>query len=68
MSGLVTDEPCQLFCSDANETVIVPWGEYAADGTPCNVGSRDVCISGICRVGLVIFLIRIEILCVEGGL
>ncbi|XP_063908818.1 A disintegrin and metalloproteinase with thrombospondin motifs 7 isoform X2 [Zophobas morio] len=43
------DEPCQLYCSDANETVIVPWGEYAVDGTPCNVGSRDVCISGICR-------------------
>ncbi|XP_008201118.2 A disintegrin and metalloproteinase with thrombospondin motifs 7 isoform X1 [Tribolium castaneum] len=43
------EEPCQLFCSDANETVIVPWGEFAADGTPCNVGARDVCISGICR-------------------
>lgn len=48
---IVSDEPCQLYCSDANETVIVPWGSYAADGTPCNVGSRDICISGICRVG-----------------
>ncbi|KAG5873731.1 hypothetical protein JTB14_035545 [Gonioctena quinquepunctata] len=45
-------EPCQLYCSDANETVIVPWGDYAKDGTPCSVVSRDVCISGICkRVG-----------------
>lgn len=43
------DKPCQLYCSDANETVIVPWGEYAADGTPCSVVSRDVCISGICK-------------------
>ncbi|KAF7274067.1 hypothetical protein GWI33_013249 [Rhynchophorus ferrugineus] len=45
-------DPCQLYCSDANETIIVPWGDYAADGTPCNVVFRDVCISGICkRVG-----------------
>ncbi|CAG9857813.1 unnamed protein product [Phyllotreta striolata] len=45
-------EPCQLYCSDANETVIVPWGEYAKDGTPCSIVSRDICISGICkRVG-----------------
>ncbi|KAH1005898.1 hypothetical protein HUJ04_006801 [Dendroctonus ponderosae] len=42
-------DPCQLYCSDANETIIVPWGDYAADGTPCNVVSRDVCISGICK-------------------
>ncbi|XP_050293147.1 A disintegrin and metalloproteinase with thrombospondin motifs 7-like [Anthonomus grandis grandis] len=42
-------EPCQLYCSDVNETLIVPWGDYAADGTPCNVVSRDVCISGICK-------------------
>ncbi|XP_049821025.1 A disintegrin and metalloproteinase with thrombospondin motifs 7 isoform X2 [Aethina tumida] len=43
------DQPCQLYCSDAKETVIVPWGPYAADGTPCNIVSRDVCISGICK-------------------
>ncbi|KRT86067.1 hypothetical protein AMK59_1874, partial [Oryctes borbonicus] len=42
------DEPCELYCSDVNDTIIVPWG-LALDGTPCNVGSRDVCISGICR-------------------
>ncbi|CAH1118874.1 unnamed protein product [Phaedon cochleariae] len=42
-------DPCQLYCSDANETVIVPWGDYAKDGTPCSVVSRDVCISGICK-------------------
>ncbi|XP_056632965.1 A disintegrin and metalloproteinase with thrombospondin motifs 7 isoform X1 [Diorhabda sublineata] len=42
-------EPCQLYCSDANETVIVPWGDYAKDGTPCSVVSRDVCIAGICK-------------------
>ncbi|XP_018575979.1 A disintegrin and metalloproteinase with thrombospondin motifs 7-like [Anoplophora glabripennis] len=45
----VVGEPCQLYCSDANETVIVPWGDYAIDGTPCSVVSRDICISGICK-------------------
>ncbi|KAJ8938422.1 hypothetical protein NQ318_011861 [Aromia moschata] len=46
---MFSGEPCQLYCSDANETVIVPWGDYAVDGTPCSVVSRDVCISGICK-------------------
>lgn len=43
------DEPCELYCSDINDTMIIPWGEHALDGTSCNVGTRDVCISGICR-------------------
>ncbi|XP_015187266.1 PREDICTED: A disintegrin and metalloproteinase with thrombospondin motifs 7-like isoform X2 [Polistes dominula] len=42
-------EPCKLYCTDIEESVIVPWGEAALDGTPCNVGSRDMCIAGICR-------------------
>ncbi|KAI4488514.1 hypothetical protein M0802_011554 [Mischocyttarus mexicanus] len=42
-------EPCELYCTDIEESVIVPWGEAALDGTPCNVGSRDMCIAGICR-------------------
>ncbi|XP_033219978.1 A disintegrin and metalloproteinase with thrombospondin motifs 7-like isoform X2 [Belonocnema kinseyi] len=42
-------EPCELYCTDTEERVIVPWGEAALDGTPCNVGSRDMCIAGICR-------------------
>ncbi|XP_047365765.1 A disintegrin and metalloproteinase with thrombospondin motifs 7 isoform X2 [Vespa velutina] len=42
-------EPCELYCTDIDESVIVPWGEAALDGTPCNVGSRDMCIAGICR-------------------
>ncbi|XP_076178913.1 A disintegrin and metalloproteinase with thrombospondin motifs 7 isoform X3 [Ptiloglossa arizonensis] len=42
-------EPCELYCTDTEESVIVPWGEAALDGTPCNVGTRDMCISGICR-------------------
>ncbi|XP_077275521.1 A disintegrin and metalloproteinase with thrombospondin motifs 7 isoform X1 [Temnothorax americanus] len=42
-------EPCELYCTDTDESVIVPWGEAALDGTPCNVGTRDICIAGICR-------------------
>lgn len=45
-----TGEPCELYCTDTEESVIVPWGEAALDGTPCNVGTRDMCIAGICRV------------------
>ncbi|KAJ1530655.1 hypothetical protein ONE63_005527 [Megalurothrips usitatus] len=42
-------EPCELFCSDSDDTLIVPWGGAAADGTPCNVGRRDMCIGRVCR-------------------
>ncbi|XP_076664093.1 A disintegrin and metalloproteinase with thrombospondin motifs 7 isoform X2 [Andrena cerasifolii] len=42
-------EPCELYCTDTEESVMVPWGEAALDGTPCNVGTRDMCIAGICR-------------------
>lgn len=42
-------EPCELYCTDTEESVIVPWGEAAYDGTPCNVGTRDMCIAGICK-------------------
>ncbi|XP_055689829.1 A disintegrin and metalloproteinase with thrombospondin motifs 7 [Lutzomyia longipalpis] len=44
-----TQEPCKLYCTDTDDTVIVPWGASAADGTPCNLGTNDMCISGICR-------------------
>ncbi|KAE8736888.1 hypothetical protein FOCC_FOCC017655, partial [Frankliniella occidentalis] len=42
-------EPCELYCADADDTVIVPWGGAVADGTPCNVGRRDMCIGRVCR-------------------
>lgn len=45
-----TDDACELFCTDSEDTLIVPWGDSAADGTPCNIGTNDMCISGICRV------------------
>lgn len=47
-------EPCELYCTDTDDTVIVPWGESVMDGTPCNVGTRDMCINGICKVRKII--------------
>lgn len=29
--------------------MIVPFGDTAADGTFCNLGTNDMCIGGICR-------------------
>lgn len=46
------DDPCELYCTDSEDTIIVPWGDSAEDGTPCNIGTNDMCISGICRVSL----------------
>lgn len=43
-------EPCELYCSDEKDTIIVPRGGAAKDGTPCRVGTRDMCIGGICKV------------------
>jgi len=43
-------EPCELSCTDTDDTLIVPWGDSVMDGTPCNVGTRDMCINGICKV------------------
>ncbi|RZF40788.1 hypothetical protein LSTR_LSTR009273 [Laodelphax striatellus] len=44
-----TSEPCQLFCTDADETVIMPMGVEVKDGTPCRLSRNDMCIAGLCR-------------------
>lgn len=41
--------PCKLYCSDKEESLIHDF-ETAEDGTPCNLGTNDMCIAGICRV------------------
>uniref|UniRef100_A0A182NR21 Peptidase M12B domain-containing protein n=1 Tax=Anopheles dirus TaxID=7168 RepID=A0A182NR21_9DIPT len=43
------NEPCELYCSNTEDTMIVPFGDTAADGTFCNLGTNDMCIAGICR-------------------
>uniref|UniRef100_A0A1B6CGF3 Peptidase M12B domain-containing protein n=1 Tax=Clastoptera arizonana TaxID=38151 RepID=A0A1B6CGF3_9HEMI len=44
-----TSEPCALYCTDSADTMIVPLGDSALDGTPCNLGTKDMCIDGICK-------------------
>ncbi|XP_063218509.1 A disintegrin and metalloproteinase with thrombospondin motifs 7-like [Bacillus rossius redtenbacheri] len=45
-------EPCELYCTDSDDSMIVPFGDSVEDGTPCNVGHNDMCIRGVCkRVG-----------------
>ncbi|XP_053669727.1 A disintegrin and metalloproteinase with thrombospondin motifs 7, partial [Anopheles nili] len=43
------NEPCELYCSNSEDTMIIPFGNTAADGTLCNIGTNDMCIGGICR-------------------
>ncbi|XP_075238414.1 A disintegrin and metalloproteinase with thrombospondin motifs 12-like isoform X2 [Lycorma delicatula] len=42
-------KPCRLYCTDKDETTIMPMGVPVLDGTPCNLGTRDMCISGLCH-------------------
>ncbi|XP_070503091.1 A disintegrin and metalloproteinase with thrombospondin motifs 12 [Chironomus tepperi] len=41
-------EPCKLYCTDKEDTFIQAF-ENVADGTPCKIGTNDMCISGICK-------------------
>ncbi|XP_054731026.1 A disintegrin and metalloproteinase with thrombospondin motifs 12 [Anastrepha obliqua] len=41
--------PCKLLCTDVDDTIIANWGEVVKDGTPCRVGTNDMCIDGICK-------------------
>ncbi|KAL0271566.1 UNVERIFIED_CONTAM: hypothetical protein PYX00_008622 [Menopon gallinae] len=42
-------DPCELYCSDEKDSIVVPWRNNAQDGTPCRIGTRDMCIHGICK-------------------
>lgn len=48
---LDTHEPCKLYCTDQEDTFIQAF-DTVEDGTPCNIGTNYMCISGICRVRL----------------
>ncbi|EDX01087.2 uncharacterized protein Dyak_GE16421 [Drosophila yakuba] len=41
--------PCKLFCSDVDDTIIANWGATVLDGTPCTLGTNNMCIDGICK-------------------
>lgn len=51
MSILVfAENPCKLLCTDVDDTIIANWGDTVKDGTPCGVGTNNMCIDGICKV------------------
>ncbi|XP_061390708.1 A disintegrin and metalloproteinase with thrombospondin motifs 12-like isoform X1 [Musca vetustissima] len=41
--------PCKLYCNDVDDTIIANWGDMVLDGTPCTLGTNNMCIDGICR-------------------
>ncbi|XP_075156811.1 ADAM metallopeptidase with thrombospondin type 1 motif B [Haematobia irritans] len=41
--------PCKLYCNDVDDTIIANWGDTVLDGTPCTLGTNNMCIDGICR-------------------
>ena len=48
------DDACELYCTNKEDTMIQAFGDSAEDGTPCNIGTNDMCIGGVCRVRVVI--------------
>lgn len=50
----LVDNPCRLFCTDVDDTIIANWGETVLDGTPCTLGTNNMCIDGICKVSLIV--------------
>lgn len=42
--------PCQLHCKPEGQFFSVMLSDSVVDGTPCNPGTRDMCINGVCRV------------------
>ncbi|XP_013406430.1 A disintegrin and metalloproteinase with thrombospondin motifs 7 isoform X2 [Lingula anatina] len=41
--------PCQLHCKPVNKFFSVMLRDIVKDGTPCKLGTRNMCISGRCR-------------------
>ncbi|GAB6026415.1 ADAM metallopeptidase with thrombospondin type 1 motif [Chamberlinius hualienensis] len=48
-SVLIKVTPCQLHCKPDDDYYSVMLAEMVENGTPCNPGTRDMCISGKCR-------------------
>lgn len=49
-SFFAADTPCQLHCKPENKFFSVMMRDIVIDGTPCKAGTRNMCISGRCRV------------------
>lgn len=50
LSALCVGAPCQLHCKPEGQFFSVMLSDSVVDGTPCNPGTRDMCINGVCRV------------------
>lgn len=46
----ISGTPCQLHCKPENKFFSVMMKDIVADGTRCLAGTRNMCISGRCRV------------------
>uniref|UniRef100_A0A0P5WCA6 A disintegrin and metalloproteinase with thrombospondin motifs n=3 Tax=Daphnia magna TaxID=35525 RepID=A0A0P5WCA6_9CRUS len=45
----IKSAPCQLHCKPEGQFYSVMLSDSVVDGTPCNPGTRDMCINGVCR-------------------
>lgn len=48
-----SEKPCELHCKSDGKFFSVMLRDTVVDGTPCQPGSRDVCINGKCRVSCI---------------
>uniref|UniRef100_UPI00358E6FA8 A disintegrin and metalloproteinase with thrombospondin motifs 9-like n=1 Tax=Myxine glutinosa TaxID=7769 RepID=UPI00358E6FA8 len=48
-SGILQKDRCKLFCRAASTTAYYQLRDRVIDGTPCDPGSTDVCVQGLCR-------------------
>lgn len=48
-----------------DDTIIANWGETVLDGTPCTLGTNNMCIDGICKVSLIDLIAAIAVIAVK---
>lgn len=49
---LTAENPCELNCMPRGENFYYRHRSAVVDGTPCHPGRRDVCVDGVCKVGV----------------
>lgn len=50
------DAPCVLYCINEKNTY-VKLAPAVKDGTPCEAGTKNMCIGGVCRVKIYFYLL-----------
>uniref|UniRef100_A0A667Z0I3 Papilin, proteoglycan like sulfated glycoprotein n=1 Tax=Myripristis murdjan TaxID=586833 RepID=A0A667Z0I3_9TELE len=46
------ENPCELNCMPKGENFFYRHRSAVVDGTPCHPGRRDICVEGVCKVGV----------------